>query len=378
MDVPPLLAGGADALRHGKQRARQTLAEEYRDNRRRRFTAAEPLIVPRTSGRSAQQIGILVDRLNESGQDQQKAPVARRIIGLRQQILPVVCNQRVIVVLARPIDSRKRLFMQQARQPLLLGDDAHQLHCELVVVTGDIGLIVHRRKLVLRGRGLIVLCLGGHAKRPKLPIKRVHIIGDAQADAAAVMIVKLLSLGRPGAQQRAAADFQIETLLVKRAVNQKIFLLRTDCRRNACNPRLPKRMQQPHRGRADSLHGAQQRRFLIERLAAVGAEGRRYVQRPIAHKSRRCRVPGGIAARFKCGAQTAGRKAGRIRFSSDQRLSGKNERRAVAQWFQKRVVLTGSDICKRLKPMGVVRRALLDSPFSHSFRNRLRDVKIKR
>ena len=52
-------------------------------------------------------------------------------------------------MLAGAVNSRKRLFVEEADESVTGCDLAHDLHCELVVVGGDVRLCVDGSKLVL-------------------------------------------------------------------------------------------------------------------------------------------------------------------------------------------------------------------------------------
>ena len=130
------------------------------------------------------------------------------------------------------------------------------------------------RRLVLRGRGLVVLRLGGNAELPKLFIHLAHIALDALFDIAVVMVVHLLALGRLRAKKRAPAEAQILPAVEKCAVDEKILLLRADIGDNALRPLVSQKAQNTDRLLRQGLHRAQKRRFLIERLAGERAECR--------------------------------------------------------------------------------------------------------
>ena len=61
------------------------------------------------------------------------------------------------------VDAGKRLFVQQAVQPVAHGDLFHRFHDQLVLVGRDVGAREDGRELVLAGRHLVVLGFGEDA-----------------------------------------------------------------------------------------------------------------------------------------------------------------------------------------------------------------------
>ena len=74
------------------------------------------------------------------------------------------------------------------------------------MVASDIYRVEDRGKLMLGRSDLIVLCLGGNTQPPQRFVQLPHKGGDAQADAAKIMILHFLSLCGLRAVQRAPAD----------------------------------------------------------------------------------------------------------------------------------------------------------------------------
>ncbi len=113
------------------------------------------------------------------------------------------------------------------------------------------------------------------------------------------------------------------------------------------------------------LHGAQQRRFLIQCLAIIGAEHRGDAQRVALDERIGRRIPRRVAARFKRGAQTARGEGRRVRLALNQLLAGKLHDDGIVIRGDERLVLFGGHAIERLEPVRVVRRALLDGPVLH-------------
>ena len=204
-------------------------------------------------------------------------------------------------MLAGAVDAGEGLFVQQAGEAVLRGHTLHDLHGELVVVGGDVGGGVDGGQLVLRGGDLVMLCFGQHAELPQLPVQIGHVRGHAGFDGAEVMVVELLPLGRTGAEQRAAREHEILALVEQRLVHEEVFLLRAGAGAHALDGVVSEQAQDTQGLLVERLHGAQQRRFLVQRFAAVGAEGRGDAQGLVLDEGIAGGVPGGVAARFKRG-----------------------------------------------------------------------------
>ena len=81
------------------------------------------------------------------------------------------------------------------------------------------------------------------------------------------MIAQLLTTRRAGAHHRAAGQLQIGTLVVRVARHEEELLLEADHRAHATDLHA-KVLEEAGAGAGHGLHRAQQRRLLIESLAA--------------------------------------------------------------------------------------------------------------
>ena len=267
---------------------------------------------------------------------------------------------------AGAIDACERLFMQQTDHAVLARDLLHEFHRQLVVVGGDIGGGEDRRKFMLRRGDLVVLSLGQNAELPEFLVQILHECSHARLDGAEIMIVQFLSLRRLRAKERPAGVEKILTLVIKRLVDQEIFLLRADRCTHGLDGGVAEQLQNAQALLVDSLHGTQQRRFFVERLAAVGTECGRDIEHMILDERERGRIPCRVAPRFKRGAQAAGGEAGRIRLALDEFLAGKlHNHAAVCGRRNERVMLFRRDAGHGLEPVGKMRCAEFDSPVLH-------------
>ena len=58
---------------------------------------------------------------------------------------------------------------------MAVSDLLHQLHCELVVINGDVGGTEYGSELMLTGRNLVVACLCVDAELPEFPVQVLHV-----------------------------------------------------------------------------------------------------------------------------------------------------------------------------------------------------------
>ena len=356
----------------------QLVADIHGDDGGRRLIRAQAMIVARAGDAQAKQILILVHRFNDSRQEQQELCVLHRRRAGIQQVFALVGGNRPVVVFARTIHAVKRLFMQQADQPVAIGDLLHDFHGQLVVIRRDVCRRKNRRHLMLAGRNLVVLGLGIDAQLPEFLVQIGHKRLDARTDRTEIVILHFLSLRAHRAEERASGQNQIGALLVILFIDQEIFLLRADGRRHAGN-RLAEELQHAAGFLADGLHRAQQRRFLIQNLARVGTERRRDAQRIILDKGVAGRVPRGIAARLKCCAQTAGREGRRIRLALDQLFAREfHDHRAIRAGRDERIMLLGGDAGHWLEPMGEMSGTLLNRPILHGVGHNARHLRVER
>ena len=125
---------------------------------------------------------------------------------------------------------------------------------------------------MLRGSDLVVLGLGENAELPELLVQILHVGGDAGFDGTEVVILQLLTLGRLGAEERSAAELEVNTLLIQLLVDQKILLFGSHGGGDSRHVGLAEQVQDPDRLSAQALHRAEQRCLFVEHLAGVGAE----------------------------------------------------------------------------------------------------------
>ena len=198
--------------------------------------------------------------------------------------------------------------MEQAHKTMAVRDLLHDLHRDLVLITGCVGITVNRRHFMLGRRHLVVLGLGEDAQLPELIVQILHKGGNSGADRAKIVILKFLSSGRLGAKERSACHDQVFALLVQLLVKQKVFLLGAHLGDDPGGSRISEETKNTYCLFAHSIHGAQKRSLLVQRVSGIGAEDRGNAQRLFLNKCKGSGIPGCISSGFEGGAKTAGRE----------------------------------------------------------------------
>ena len=250
----------------------------------------------------AQELLVVVDRLDDARQKHEEAQVLHRILARIEQVL-LACGNSPVVMLARAVDALERLLMLQADKPVVAGQKLHLLHREEVLVDGAIRVRENRRELVLRRRDLVVLGLRGNAELPQLVVELLHELVHRRANGAEVVLLKFLALARRIAEQRAAGEDEVEALGVILLGDKEVLLLGAD-RSDDFLIAFTEQLEHAVRLLVDGNHGAKKRRLLVERFAGVAAECSGDAQHFVLHERVTRRVPRSVAASLKRGAQT--------------------------------------------------------------------------
>ena len=351
----------------------ELLAEVDRDDRRRRFIRTEAMVVASVRDRAAQQVRVHIDRAHHRREEHDEPQVRLRRVAGVEQVVAGVGRERPVVVLARAVDARERLLVQQALEAVLLRHLLQHFHAEHVVVGSDRRALEDRRDLVLLRRNFVVSRLHRHAELPQLVLALLHVGQHARLDRTEVVVFELLALRRLRAEQRAAGRDQIGTTQVEVAVDEEVLLLASQRRIDVARLLVAEHAEHAQRLTADGLEAAQERRLLVEGLARPRAERgrdaqRRAVRRLAQERGRRW-IPRGVAARFERGAQAAARERARIRLALDQRLAVELHQQVAVLEIGERVVLLGGRARHGLEPVREVRGTAFDRPLLHRVRD---------
>ena len=281
-------------------------------------------------------------------------------------------------MLAASVDPGKGLFVKQADKPVLLRNVAEHLHRQLVVVGGNVCRREDRCKLVLCRRNLVVLGLCKNPQLPQLVVDIAHECRNTGLYRTEIVIVKLLTLRRFGTEKGSAGVYQILAPVEQFNGNKEIFLLRADRRLYRGDIVVPEQPENSQRLLVDPLHRTQKRSLFVKRLAAVGAERRRYAERLALYESIGRGVPRGIASCLECGAETAGGEGGGIGLAAHKLFSGElHYDLSVIGGTDEAVVLLGGDAGHGLEPVGEMGRTLFDSPVLHCVCHNICHLKVE-
>ena len=319
-----------------------------------------------------------IHRLHDAGQHQQEADILVRRVARVEQVDAAVRRDGPVVVLAGAVHAGIRFLMQKTSQVVMVGDPFHGLHHKLVVVHRDIRRGIDRRQLVLRRSHLVMLRLRRHPQLPKLFVQVLHVSAHALLDYAEIVILHLLPFRSRRPEQGPAREHQVLSLQVQIFIDKEILLLRADGSGHLCRGRIAEQSHDTQRLTAQHLHGAQQRRLLIQRVSRVGAEcGGDAEDRTaggLLQKRRGSDIPRRVASRLEGRPQTAGGERGCVRLSLDQLFSGKlrDHLAVLIGMGHESVVLLRRDAGQRLEPVGIVSGAVLHGPGLHLLRHHVR------
>ena len=284
-------------------------------------------------------------------------------------------------MLAGAVDAGEGLLMEQAHHAVLGGHIFHDLHGQLVVVAGGVGVGVDGGQLVL-GRGhLVVLGLGQNAELPQLMLQVLHVLRHPGLDGAEVVVLQLLALGGFGAEEGPAGEEQVLPPLADALVDEEILLLRTHLADDPLDigAAVAKELHDPHRLAADLIHGAEEGRLFVQGLAAVGAENGGDAQASVLDEGKGFGVPGGVAPGLEGGPQAAGGEGGGVGLAPDQLLAAElHDGLAAGGGRDEAVVLLGGVTGHGLEPVGEVGGAVFDGPVLHAFRDLIGGVQLER
>ena len=343
------------ALQEGVNHLGELVPQEDRDHRRGCLLGAQTVVVARGGHGGPQKPLVFVHPLDKGGQEKEKLEVlAGGGTGL-EEVLAGVRGQGPVVVLAGAIDPFKRLFVDEAHQPVAVGHLFQQFHGQLVVVAGGVGVAVDGGHFVLGGGHLVVLGFGGDPYLPQLLVQILHELGHPGLDHAEVVVLHLLPPGRVGPEEGAAGQAQVPPSLVEGLVDEKVLLLRSHLGSDLLGLGVPEEAEDTHRLAAHRLHGAQQGHLLVQGLAGVGTEDGGDVQGALLHKGKGGGVPGGVPPGFEGAPQSPGGEGGGVRLSPDELLARELQQYlAAAVGVQEAVVLFRGGPGHGLEPVGEV------------------------
>ena len=164
--------------------------------------------------------------------------------------------------------------MKEAYKSVTCRNLLHDLHCQLVVIGGNVCCGINGCQLVLSGCNLVMLCFCKDAKFPEFIVQIFHESLNTGLDNTEVMVVKFLSLGRLCSEKCPAGKTKVGTLLVHFPGNKEVFLLGSYRRNNSLCSSVSEKAKDPECLFAQHFHGTKKRSLLVQRMSAVGAECR--------------------------------------------------------------------------------------------------------
>ena len=355
------LAGG-HVLLDGVEQLGQLGPDEGADDGRRCLIGSETVIVSGAGNGGAQDVGMTVDGRDRVHEEGQEAQIGLRVGARLEQVDPGVGSEGPVVVLSGPVEPGERLLMHQHAEVVALGHRLEQLHQEQVVVIGQVGLLEHRSHLELVWRHLVVAGGDRDAQFVGLAFEVLHEGHHAGRNAAEVVVIQLLPLGRGRAKQGASALAQVRTGIVEGLVDQEVLLLPAEGGDHLGDV-LVEVLADVRGGLVYGREGLEEWRLVVEGLARVGdedggdAEGGAHDERGTA------RIPEGVTAGLESGADAAVGKAGGIGLLLDEEAAVEAlDGAAAAVGLDEAVVLLGRAASQRLEPVRVVRGAAGHGP----------------
>ena len=205
----------------------QLVAQEDGHDSRRGLVGAQTMVVAAGGHGHAQQLLVIVDGLDDAGEEHQESQVVHGGFAGIQEV-GLAGGDGPVVVLAGAVDALERLLMLQAHQAVMACQQAHLLHGQEVLVDGAVAVGVERGQLMLRRGDLVMLGLRRYAQLPQLAVEFLHELVDRGTDGAEVMLLELLALQRGVAEQRAARHDEVGALCVILLADQEVLLLGAD------------------------------------------------------------------------------------------------------------------------------------------------------
>ena len=246
------------AVDDGVHNSGQLIPQEHGDNSGRSLLSAQPVIVARVGHGAAQQVLILVHALDEGRQEQKEPGVLAGGGAGLEEVVARVGGEGPVVVLAGTVDPGKGLFVEEADHVVPPGHLLHDLHSQLVVVAGGVGVAVNGGQLMLGGSHLVVLGLGQDAQLPQLLVQLLHVGRHPGLDGAEVVVLQLLPLGGLGPEEGASGEDQVLPPVEHVLVNEEVFLLGPHLADHLLHVRIPEELEYPDRLTAQLVHGAQE------------------------------------------------------------------------------------------------------------------------
>ena len=167
------------------------------------------MIVVGAADRHAQHIGVFGDGTDDGDGEHQELGILMGGVAGIEEVFARVGGHRPVIVLARAVDSRERLFVEQAGQTVFVGGLLHHLHGEVLVIGPEIRVLEDRGKFVLARSHFVVARLHWHAELEERGFNVGHIRQHALGNGAEILVFHFLALGGLGAEEGSSGADQI-------------------------------------------------------------------------------------------------------------------------------------------------------------------------
>ncbi len=295
-------------------------AEESGNDGGRRFVGAQTMGIRRAGDGSFQQTVVLLDSSEHVHEEGDELQVALGILAGRQQLGALVSTERPVVVLAGTVHAVKRLFVEKDHKTVLAGDEVHQVHHDLVLVVGEVGLTVDGREFELVRSHLVVTGLDGNTQPMAGDLQVTHESGHARRNGGEIMVVELLVLGGIVAEQGASGDHQVRAGGVEAFVHKEILLFPAQVGIDLGHPGIEELADGDGRV-AHGLEGLLERGLVVQGLAGIGNKDSRNAKGIFQDEDRGSRIPCRVAAGFEGGADAAAREGRGVRLLLGEHLA---------------------------------------------------------
>ena len=232
-----------------------------------------------------------MDSAGQSCDERDEARLFFRRFAWREQVGPSVGVDTPVAVLARAVEPSKGLLVRERLDSVFHRQVFHDFERQSVLVGGDVGQLEDGTEFNLRGGHLIVEGDHRNARAPQSLLELVEKRARHRRNFIEVVVVSLLTPRRRSTNECATCCDQVRASLVQRAINNKELLLPPDVGDHTLGLRVAKGAQQADAIGAHGVLRPEHNGLFVEGVALVRNEPRGNIQRVVAHKRGRRRVP---------------------------------------------------------------------------------------
>lgn len=348
----------------------ELFAEEDRDNGGRSFVCAEAVVVSGACDDGAQESGVFADGADDSGAKDEKADIEVWIVAGFEEVSDLGVAEGKVDVFSGAVDASEGFFVCEAGEAMAGGDAFECGECELLVISGDVGVFVDGGDLVLSGGDFVVSGFDGYTEFEEFVFGIEHKVEDAFADGPEVVVFHLLAFGGFGPKQRASRRKEVRALMIEVVVDQEVFLFSASGGDDHFFGLIAKQFEDALGLLVEGLDGAQQRGFSVEGFTCPrdkgGGDAKSRAVGGFEEVGGAGDVPSGVSASFEGLADAACGKARTIGFALDELCAAEfGDGSAFVVGGKERVVFFGAEARERIKDMSVMGGPASESPCFH-------------